>query len=77
MGAGGIAGGPDAPPANLKVRFFVPQPSLALLPIGRQLTIRCDGCAAEIAATVSYVADRARVHPPVIYSNEIAPSSFS
>jgi HlyD family secretion protein len=58
------------PAANLKVRFFVPQPSLALLPIGRQLTIRCDGCAAEIGATVSYVATEPEYTPPIIYSNE-------
>ena len=58
------------PPANLKVRFFVPQPSLSLFPIGREVTIRCDGCAAAIAATVSYVSTEPEFTPPIIYSNE-------
>jgi HlyD family secretion protein len=58
------------PPGNVKVRFFVPQPSLSLLPIGKTVTIRCDGCAATVAATVSYIATEPEFTPPIIYSNE-------
>jgi HlyD family secretion protein len=59
------------PPGNLKVRFFVPQPELNLVPIGQRVTIRCDGCtAAEVVATVSYVATEPEFTPPIIYSNE-------
>ncbi|MNT80304.1 hypothetical protein D3C72_2197430 [compost metagenome] len=32
--------------------------------------MRCDGCAAPVAATISYVANEAEYTPPVIYSNE-------
>lgn len=58
------------PPANVKVRFFVPQSSLGLFSIGREVTVRCDGCATTVAAAVSYVATEPEYTPPVIYSNE-------
>jgi HlyD family secretion protein len=58
------------PPGNVKVRFFVPQPSLSLVPVGRALTIRCDGCAQAIKVTVSYVSPEPEFTPPVIYSND-------
>jgi HlyD family secretion protein len=58
------------PPRNIKVRFFVPEPSLSLVPIGRKLTIRCDGCANTVAATVSYVSTEPEFTPPIIYSND-------
>ena len=58
------------PPANVKVRFFVPQPALSRFPIGGTLKIRCDGCAREVEATVSYVSTEPEFTPPIIYSNE-------
>ncbi|MNT97396.1 hypothetical protein D3C72_2397150 [compost metagenome] len=32
--------------------------------------MRCDGCAAPVAASITYVANEAEYTPPVIYSNE-------
>lgn len=58
------------PPANVKVRFFVPQAELSSVAIGQGVTIRCDGCATTVAANVSYVATEPEYTPPVIYSNE-------
>ena len=58
------------PPTNVKVRFFIPQGSLSLFPVGRTLTIRCDGCATAVEATVSYVSTEPEYTPPIIYSNE-------
>jgi HlyD family secretion protein len=58
------------PPSNVKVRFFVPQPSLGLVPVGRKLTVRCDGCPKAVAATVSYVSTEPEYTPPIIYSND-------
>jgi HlyD family secretion protein len=58
------------PPMNVKVRFFVPQPSLSLFPVGRAISIQCDGCDKPIAAKVTYVSTEAEYTPPVIYSNE-------
>lgn len=58
------------PPDDVKIRFFVPQQELSRLPLGRRLTIRCDGCPATVDATVSYSATEPEYTPPIIYSNE-------
>jgi len=58
------------PPENIKVRFFVPETRLGSLHIGERVTIRCDGCAASIAAPVSYISPQAEYTPPIIYSKE-------
>ena len=58
------------PPANVKVRFFVPQHELSLVPVGQRLVVRCDGCPSTVEATVSFVATEPEYTPPVIYSNE-------
>jgi HlyD family secretion protein len=58
------------PPQNIKVRFFVPEGVLGALAVGRKLSLHCDGCAADVAATVTFVSDEAEYTPPVIYSNE-------
>jgi HlyD family secretion protein len=58
------------PPQNIKVRFFVPETLLGRLPIGRQVSLRCDGCAADIPATITFVSSQAEYTPPVIYSND-------
>ena len=67
------AGGPVVrllPPANVKVRFFVPQAAVGGLGVGRATTIRCDGCAGDIPATITFVSTQAEFTPPVIYSSE-------
>jgi HlyD family secretion protein len=58
------------PPANVKVRFFVPQPRLAGLKLGQQVAIACDGCGTGLDATVSYIASQAEFTPPVLYSKD-------
>ncbi|HEV8502359.1 MAG TPA: HlyD family efflux transporter periplasmic adaptor subunit [Casimicrobiaceae bacterium] len=58
------------PRDNLKLRFFVPQPRLGALAVGQRISAHCDGCAADIAATVSFIASEAEFTPPVIYSND-------
>ncbi|AMR76833.1 HlyD family secretion protein [Cupriavidus nantongensis] len=58
------------PPGNVKVRFYVPETVVGALRNGQALQVRCDGCAAPVAATISYVANEAEYTPPVIYSNE-------
>jgi HlyD family secretion protein len=58
------------PPQNVKVRFFVPQAIVGGLKPGRKLLLHCDGCAADIPAELSYIADGPEYTPPVIYSNE-------
>lgn len=58
------------PPANVKARFYVPETVVGSLAPGRAVEIRCDGCAAPIAAKVSYVSSQAEYTPPVLYTRE-------
>lgn len=57
------------PPANIKIRFFIPEPQLAKYKIGQSLQVTCDACA-KLKAQVSYISTQAEYTPPVIYSNE-------
>jgi len=56
------------PPQNVKVRFFVPEQARAKLAVGTAVAMRCDGCAANLKARVTFVASDAEFTPPVIYS---------
>ncbi len=58
------------PPQNVKVRFYVPETILGSLALGRKVGLYCDGCAADIPATITYVSEEAEYTPPVIYSND-------
>ena len=58
------------PPANVKVRFYVPETLLGGLKLGQAVTVNCDGCAAPFSATLQFIADRAEFTPPVIYSKD-------
>jgi HlyD family secretion protein len=58
------------PPGNLKVRFFVPEPITGGLKPGRNISIHCDGCSADVPAVVTYVANDPEYTSPIIYSNE-------
>jgi HlyD family secretion protein len=56
------------PPANIFVRFFIPEPALARMHRGDAVALDCDGCQAGLRATVSFIAPQAEYTPPVIYS---------
>ncbi|NMM37569.1 MAG: HlyD family efflux transporter periplasmic adaptor subunit [Glaciimonas sp.] len=58
------------PPQNIKARFFVPETLLGKLHLGQTVELRCDGCSAAIAATVSFIAHDAEYTAPLIYSKE-------
>jgi HlyD family secretion protein len=58
------------PPGNVKVRFFVPETMLSKVAYGDAVTVRCDGCAGDLGARVSFIARSAEFTPPVIYSQE-------
>jgi HlyD family secretion protein len=57
------------PPANVKVRFYVPESSLSGLAISKPVEVRCDGCTAA-RATISFISSQAEYTPPVLYSKE-------
>jgi HlyD family secretion protein len=54
-------------PANIFVRFFVPQGELAKVKLGQRVRITCDGCQ-EQDAVISFIAAREEFTPPVIFS---------
>ena len=56
------------PPANIKVRTYVPESLLAKVQLGREATIHIDGRSDPIAGRISFIAPRMEFTPPVIYS---------
>jgi HlyD family secretion protein len=58
------------PPGNIRVRFFVPQAELPKVKLGERIAVRCDGCAADLAARINFISAQAEFTPPVIYSQE-------
>jgi HlyD family secretion protein len=57
------------PPNATKARFYIPEGELGGVAVGQRVELRCDGCAAPIAARISFIATQAEYTPPVIYSN--------
>ena len=58
------------PPANIKVRTFVPEARLTTLHVGDVVKVHLDGIAEALSAKVSFIAPQAEYTPPVIYSQE-------
>jgi len=58
------------PPRNLKARFYVGETVLPLLKLDDWVNIRCDGCADNIRAKISFISRTSEFTPPVIYSQE-------
>ena len=58
------------PPANLKVRFFVPETALPKIQPGQAVSVSFDGGKHGYSATVNYISTDAEFTPPVIYSQE-------
>ena len=58
------------PPANIKVRFFVPETQLAGIKTGQTVAVSFDGAAKDYPATVSYISTENEFTPPVIYNRE-------
>jgi HlyD family secretion protein len=55
------------PPANIYVRFFVPETQFAHVHLGDHVRITCDGCK-PMQATVTFIASQQEYTPPVIFS---------
>ena len=56
------------PAANVFVRFFVPETEVAKRHLGETVHVSCDGCTADLVATISFISSQAEFTPPVIYS---------
>lgn len=58
------------PAGNVKIRFFAPEPIVGRLRPGQSLSFVCDSCGPPMAATITFISDRAEFTPPVLYSKE-------
>jgi HlyD family secretion protein len=58
------------PPANVKIRFYVPETRLGALVMGQRIAVHCDACPVGQTARISFIAPNAEYTPPVLYSNE-------
>jgi HlyD family secretion protein len=69
VSAGGVVAS-LLPPENVKIRFYVPETALGRLKVGQTLNVACDGCAAPVGATITFIGDRAEFTPPVLFSKD-------
>lgn len=58
------------PAGALKVKFYLPEADRASFALGDRVQVSCDGCAAGMAATLSFFASDPQFTPPVIYSRD-------
>jgi HlyD family secretion protein len=58
------------PPANLKTRFFVPEPQLNQIKVGAAVDVAIDGNTNALPATISYISTQPEFTPPVLYNEE-------
>ena len=58
------------PPANIKVRAFVPEMRIGAVHLGQEARVRVDGVAEPFLGHVTYISSQAEYTPPVIYSRE-------
>jgi HlyD family secretion protein len=58
------------PPANLRIRFYVPEPVLSTIALGQTVTVQCDSCSDGIGARVVFISREAEFTPPVIFSEQ-------
>lgn len=58
------------PPANIKVRFFVPEPDFAALKAGAAVKVAITGRAAPLDARISYLSPQPEYTPPILYNRE-------
>jgi HlyD family secretion protein len=58
------------PPANIKVRFFVPEADFAALKAGAAVKVGITGRATPLEARISYLSPQPEYTPPVLYNRE-------
>ena len=56
------------PPENVYVRFFVPETEFGKVHVGQKVAIDCDGCAKNLTAKITFIAQQEEFTPPVIFS---------
>ncbi len=58
------------PPANIKVRFFVPEAEFAALKVGAVVKVTLTGLPTPLDARLSYLSPKPEYTPPILYNRE-------
>lgn len=58
------------PPANRRIRFYVPESLLATIALGQVVGLSCDSCKDGLQARISFISNEAEFTPPVIFSEQ-------
>lgn len=58
------------PPANIKVRTFVPEKQVGSIQTGREVRVFVDGVKEPFTGKVSFISPKAEYTPPVIFSQQ-------
>lgn len=72
----GELAGPQAPVLSVlpegavKLRVYVPEPSLSHISVGDIIRVNCDNCDELAQAKISYISDHPEFTPPVIYGRD-------
>lgn len=56
--------------AAMKIEFYVNEADRSQFPLGTKIGVSCDGCAAGLTATVTFLASDPQFTPPIIYSRD-------
>ncbi len=56
------------PPANVYVRFFIPETELQQVKLGQRVAVTCDSCAKNMRATITFIAQQEEFTAPDIFS---------
>jgi HlyD family secretion protein len=56
------------PPANIYVRFFIPETELQKIKLGQSVAVSCDSCAPNLRAKVTFIAQQEEFTAPDIFS---------
>ena len=57
-------------PANIKVRFFVPEPEIAQIKAGSHVSVKVQGLPSPLDGIVSYLSPQPEYTPPVLYNQD-------
>ncbi|MGO4706429.1 HlyD family secretion protein [Microvirga sp. 2MCAF38] len=58
------------PPANRRIRFYVPEPKLSTIALGQVVGVTCDNCQKGLTAKITFISHDEEYTPPVIFSLE-------
>ncbi len=58
------------PPAQLRIRFFIPERKLGNIKLGQSVQLTCDGCEETRGGRIIFIAQGAEFTPPVIFTEK-------